>query len=248
MSMRSSGGFTIIELSLFVAISAVIMISLMVGWSVAVNTQSYKDSARTLAQVLQQQYSDTINVSNDRANQISCRLDASTVRIEDNGSGAVPIGASRCVVMGRYVIINGTNLSMSDIVGYQPSSTAFTTDLQAIQGYYPTKEDSTVIPDETYEVAWSTRPYIATPANTAKVALVIVRSPLTGTVYTYTKQLTNNMQPSVTDVITTGTMAGVKLCLDPGAPVAQGKMAVQIAANAVSMAGVAVLGDAGAGC
>lgn len=247
--MRSSGGFTIIELSLFVAISAVIMISLMVGWSVAVNTQSYKDSARSLAQTLQQQYSNATNVSNDRANQISCKLNGSTVQIEDGGSGAVPIGASRCVVMGRYIVINGANVLMSDIVGYQPSgSTSFTTDAQAIQGYHPTKEDETVIPDETYEVSWSTRPYIGSFANTAKVALVIVRSPLTGTVYTYTKQLTNNMQPDVTEVINTGSMGGVKLCLDPGAPVAQGRMAVQIAANAVSTAGVAVLGDAGAGC
>ena len=251
--MRSSDGFTIIELSLFVAISALIMVSLMVGWSVTINTQSYKDSARSLAQVLQQQYSNAISVSNDRTNpsQIKCGLSGSSVTVDEAPSGAAPVGASNCVIMGRYITIDGTVLHMGDIIG-APSATASsaTTDTDAIKNYYPTKVASSVVADETYNIAWSSRPYIAgAPDATAKLAIVVVRSPLTGTLYTYSKQFTDSDNPpSVKEIMDTGTnphgQNAVKLCLDPEAPIAQGRMAVQIKANAASTAGVAVLADA----
>lgn len=251
MNTQSIRGFTIVELMLFLAISGLIIAVLLIGWTVTVNTQSYKDSARSLAGVLQQQYNEVANVSNVRADSTSCKLAGDHLVLELDDGSAAPIGASNCVVMGRYIELNEEKLTMSDVVGYQPADApdSSATDATVIASYHPTKVDADVTSNDYYEIAWSSRPYIGETSSTAHIAIVILRSPLTGTSYTYVKPIQDGDNPSITDIMNSDVDSkGVKICLDPGAPITQGRMAVEIAKDTSSASGVAVLSDSGAAC
>ena len=58
-------GFTIIEVILFVAISGLLTSMLMVGVSMSINRQQYRDSVQSYAGFLRNEYSKVVNVEND---------------------------------------------------------------------------------------------------------------------------------------------------------------------------------------
>lgn len=57
-------GFTIIEVTLFLAVSALLMVGLMIGVSSSVNRQHYNDSVQDMAEYLRNVYAGTSNVKN----------------------------------------------------------------------------------------------------------------------------------------------------------------------------------------
>ena len=249
MDMRRQSGFTIIEVMLFISISALLATALMVGWTVTINTQSYRDSTRSLAAILQQQYTDVVNVSNGREDTLGCRVVNGATAVSETNQ--TPIGQSDCVLMGRYIELNGSELSMNTVVGYEPADLpgAGEPDSEIILEYLPARINTDIIEDETYQIPWSSRPYRSSgDTSTARVAILIVRSPETGTVYTYTDQLGEGDQANVQNLIRNGSQEELKICLDPEAPVAQGRMAVVIGAFASSANAVKVLADEAAAC
>ena len=250
MGIQRQSGFTIIEVMLFIAISAVLATALMVGWTLTVNTQSYRDSSRSFATMLQQQYTDTVDVSNGRNNNLGCNVVNGSTAVSDTGE--VPIGQSDCVIMGRLLDIDGSDISLRTVVGYEPATQpdGSEPDKDIIASYAPSAIDSSVIKADTYQIPWSSRPYLSKEdTNTAHVAILIIRSPQTGTVYTYTiNSVAEGNHPTVQNLLDLGTQDGVKLCLDPETPVAQGRMAVAIGPYASSSNAVSVLADSEAGC
>lgn len=90
--MKRQDGFTIIEVTLFLAVSGFFAISLLVGASTAVQRQQYRDSVQSFANYLRSQYSQVINVENDR-NFGKCPI----------GGGDTNRGQSECVILGRYI-------------------------------------------------------------------------------------------------------------------------------------------------
>lgn len=249
MGIRRHDGFTIIEVMLFISISAVLATALMVGWSITINTQSYRDSARSLAAVLQQQYTDVVNVANSRDSNLGCRVVNGVTVVTD--ANQAPLGQSDCVIMGRMIEIDGPELSMNTVVGFEPTNPPGVgePDNQIILSYMPARVGNTVVEDETYQIPWSSRPYAsAGSTSTAHVAVLIIRSPETGTVYTYTKSLADGSLGSAQNLMNEGTQNGLNLCLDPGVPIAQGRMAVSIGAFASSSNAVKVVSDSEATC
>lgn len=249
MDIRRQSGFTIIEVMLFISISAILATALMVGWTVTINTQSYRDSARSFAAILQQQYTDVVNVANGREDNLGCRIvNGATAVSEVNQT---PLGQSDCVIMGRIIELHGPQLTMNTVVGFEPATLPEATepDEEIILDYLPARIDSDIIPDEESQIPWSSRPYRSSgDASTAHAAILIIRSPETGTVYTYTTQLGEGGKANVRNLIRDGSQDGLKLCLDPEAPIAQGRMAVVIGAFASSANAIKVLADEEAAC
>ena len=89
--MKRQDGFTIIEVTLFLAVSGFFAISLLVGASTAVQRQQYRDSVQSFANYLRSQYSQVINVENDR-NFGKCPI----------GGGDTNRGQSECVILDKY--------------------------------------------------------------------------------------------------------------------------------------------------
>lgn len=256
MTGRPQTGFTIIELLFFVAISGLLTISLLAGWTVMVNAQSYKDSARSLVIAIQDEYDSVYNVTADRDATYGCGQQGQQVNVSNSQTKNAKNsrGTTDCVIMGRYLELNGTSMTSRPILGIEPAvpSLTITTDKAAILEYLPTRlqDDNESIPTGTFDVPWGASPYFKTDKSQAvHLSIVIIRSPTTGTIYTYHQSLNESQQlPGAQDVIQNGTQSELTLCLDPAAVVGQGVLAVRISANANSSESVSVVGDATNGC
>ena len=58
-------GFTIVEVSLFLALSGFLMVGLIVGANISISRQRYNDSVNNLVDFIRGAYADTLNVAND---------------------------------------------------------------------------------------------------------------------------------------------------------------------------------------
>lgn len=240
MNTQTQQGFTIIELMLFLSISAIVTMAALIGWTVNINTQSYRDGARSLAAELAQQYTDTTNVFNDRSPDQTCR----DSDISDRTS--TPVGQTDCVLMGRYIIMSGATLTEANIIG--SGSSAKTNDLQAIQDYDP-KPDMTQT--SSYTIPWAPTPYLSKDTKDTKLnaAIAIVRSPVSGMIYTFIKTdlaSDGGDTPSIGDIVNNGNgQQKLTICLDPGQTVATTTQAVVMDRYASSSSAVSVsAGDA----
>lgn len=257
MKRHSKDGFTIIELLFFVAISGLLTVALLAGWTVTVNAQNYKDSARSFAVALQDQYNDSTNITIDRDASYQCLQGATPDMLEVKEvekASQYSRGASDCVIMGKYIYLNDGVMTSRALLGKEPASGTPlpTADKDIIKSYIPTALDAslTTIPTGTFTVPWSTKPYlVGQPRQPVRIVLVIVQSPVSNIVYTYYKYVTANAEPpTARNVIDTGAQSEITLCLDPQAVVGQGILAVRLRANASSSEAVSVVGDVSNGC
>jgi len=67
MVTKTQGGFTVIEVMLFLAVTGLLAVGILVGSGVAIGQQRYRDSVNTLKSYIQQQYSEVTSVINNRA-------------------------------------------------------------------------------------------------------------------------------------------------------------------------------------
>lgn len=186
--MRSTPGFTIIETSLFLAISGVLIMGMIATAGVSLANQRYKDAAVSLRDTIQQQYADTLNVQSSRPTTISC---TPTAEVTDTGVGEA-IGQSACVVVGRYLRIdtNGT-MTTYNVLARQTSSTANLSDIDSLRTNYilgvDTSETNETRMEWGTEIAWP-RSGTGSRATTDDrvLGMLVVRSPDSGRVYTFT--------------------------------------------------------------
>ena len=186
--MRSTLGFTIIETSLFLAISGVLIVGMITTAGISLTNQRYKDAATTLRDVLQEQYSNTLSVQSSRPTDLSC---TTTAQITDTGVGE-NIGQSECAVIGRYVRIdNGGLITTYNVLARQTGSAANLSDVASLQANYALGVDTSEMDDTKME--WGTQ--ISWPksgaemranVNNREFGMLVVRSPDSGRVYTFT--------------------------------------------------------------
>ncbi len=230
---------------LFVAITGLLAAALLSGWTAMINTQRYKDSTRTLQSFLQQQYNLVYNVENGRLQDLSCTLQGANLVIDDTSATNTPRGQSPCVVMGRYVQIqDGTKVSVKSIVGYLNGTDTTNTDIESIRLYNPQRVDFELgLSDNELDIPWQAA-VVGTNDSTPKdYAIVIIRSPKTGIVHTYTKDTTGQTL-GLSDIIdASNENTDVNLCLDPGVPFASGRLGVVIDAYASAQSSVRMITD-----
>ncbi len=108
-------GFTIIEVSLFLAISGFLIIGLLVGTSASISRQRYNDSVQDFAEFLRRTYSSVINVENPRSgvaeNKGICSAQGlfknpanpgETSEEDESNSDAHP-GRTDCAIYGKLI-------------------------------------------------------------------------------------------------------------------------------------------------
>lgn len=182
-----TGGFTIIETLLFLAITGLLVATLLGGVGIALNNQRYNDSVQAFKLFLQNQYSDLANVYNDRDSSWQCNSSAATT--QPNGGGQVP-GQSDCFLMGRYITIDNSALTQTDVVGRSNGGTVTGDDVDLFANYNLNvskvyTERSTL--EWGARIAWPLSGDGSRPAGTSRsMALLLLRSPTSGTIYTFT--------------------------------------------------------------
>lgn len=242
IDVRRQQGFTIIEVVLFLAISGLLVVLLMTGWTVRINTERYRDSVVTLQSFLQQQYNLVYNVENDRGNDLACDNQA---RVQ---AGSSEKGQTNCVLLGRFITIqassNDTNITVSPVVGLDTApddSDAGKTLPELFLDPYRVKTVSQNIGLSETEFAI---PWGATVVGGRDMTIAILRDPQTGIAHTYS----TGSEVALTNLLRQAESINIeeerRVCLDPGAPFSGEQMAVVIRAKASSQSAV----ETEAGC
>lgn len=218
-------GFTIIETMLFLAISTVLVIAVLAGAGTSINVQRYHDSVTGLQSNLQDQYFKVMNVSNlPPTGALACDNNASVST--DPNSPPSARGQDKCELLGRLVTIADTTLTSSVVVGYNPAnqdhSVSYVNDVTELKDYKLSQ-----LPDssETSTLEWGTRiawplsgggarPQQTTPRT---IALLILRSPTSGLVYTFSRDDVP-LQTQINSMVVAGDaipgQAQRRLCID----------------------------------
>ncbi|MDB5159776.1 MAG: hypothetical protein JWO99_39 [Candidatus Saccharibacteria bacterium] len=194
MGTHFKRGFTIIETMLVLAITGVLIAGLLIGVGSSVSAQRYKDSVATFKSLLQDQYSQVTNVSNDRNSNWTC---GSTADPAQSNGGIAP-GQSDCVLLGRYVSIVGGSITQAVVVGFQNSKTAGASDIATIKANYTLGISTSSIATSSLEwgaqIAWPAKGSGAKkPTMPRSLAMLILRSPDSGTSYTFTSDDVNDI-------------------------------------------------------
>lgn len=230
MGMQRNPGFTIIETVLFLAVTGLLMVAVLASTGTNIQIQRYKDSVSTLQNYIREQYSAVDNVSNDQTTEVSCN----NAVVSETGA-TKPRGQSDCYVMGRYITIINDEIRTVTVVG-EGAASINANDIAAMQSFrYGELPDS--VATRTMEwgsrIAWPKSGLGAkNPTTPRSIAILILKSPVSGLKYTFTS---DNVNASLASMIVSGnTNPGQterRLCID-GNGMFDGGMRVVIGAYA----------------
>lgn len=213
-------GFTIIEVTIFLVISMLLLMSVLGGLATRVREQRYKDAVNDVADYLREVYSEVVYVENFRTGQLgerSCTVadflyDGNGFKTNAQNAKANP-GRSNCAVYGKLITFgeeNSTVIHTYDVIGRTVDSFdakfnvddlketqlaelntvlagAVTVEKQNTSCYLTTAGNQA-----SHATEWeSTLTYAGTPGQLFKGAVLIVRSPISNVVHTYTLHKTN---------------------------------------------------------
>lgn len=247
MGAKIQTGFTIIEVMLFLAITGMLAAAILVGSGVAIGQQRYRDSVNSLQAYIQQQYNKATNVTNDRGKAWTCDSNGNVSQVE-NASAGEARGTSDCVVMGRLVTVDatGTNLTSSVVVGYRtPGAAVQASDIAEISANY--KLGVAPIDKDDQSVSWGAR--VVKPKTTIPmpISILIVRSPLSGALLTFTKDGVQSNPGSMVDAGNISAQRDLCVSADAGSFVGK-RMEIRIEPFASSQSGVQIPAESDSIC
>lgn len=182
MAYKRSEGYTIIEVSLFLGISALLLAVALVGTGLSIRTTRFTDSTRSIHAYVQQQYDDLLNGVNSRFGSEACASGTVTT-----GTPQTP-GTSNCLYMGKLMVFaaNSSNVVTYNIIGTEPAIVDYSlSDERLIYNFTPTIVRNVGV--ETYNIPWlatisgSKRPI----DNRAVDAFALIRSPRSTRIVSY---------------------------------------------------------------
>ncbi len=182
MGQQRSEGYTIIEVSLFLGISALMLVMALVGTGLSIRTTRFTDSTRSLHNYAQQQYDDLLNGVNSRSGAEAC-----TSGVIDTATPQTP-GTSNCLYMGKLMVLqqNSSNIVTYNIVGTEPANPDYSkSDEALIYDFTPTIVRTVGV--QTYNVPW-----LATISGSKRIidnkavdAFALIRSPRSTRIVSY---------------------------------------------------------------
>lgn len=189
MGTHKTSGFTIIETMLVLAITGALVAGLFVGIGTSINAQRYRDAVETFKLTLQTQYAELSSVINSRDDNWVCDGQAST-----EASGVVVRGQSDCLLIGRLVTVNQSDISIYTVLGREQSTPDIDdNDIERLRTNYALNISNVEAERTTLE--WGTQ--IAWPVEGAgsrgngqpttprSLSILYVRSPDSGQMYTF---------------------------------------------------------------
>ncbi len=218
MGTRVSPGFTIIETMLFLAVTGVLIVAMLVGVGTSLNIQRYRDAVETFKNSLQQEYASLSNVQNSRESSWDCDATATPVT-----GGSERRGQSECVMVGKYVRIEGSSIRSYQVLARENASGGVAeendNDIASMRAGYTFNVSTIEVSERTMEwgtqIAWpSAGPEAQSPTTPRKIGILFIRSPDSGQVYTFTSDAVPDMQnivagdPTMTNTLNDMLVAG----------------------------------------
>lgn len=237
MRPSNNTGFTIIETMLFLGITGLLVVGLLVGTGTSINTQRYRDSVSTFMAFLQKQYSDVANVSNDRANDVSCGSDG---QVKEGGSTEAR-GQSDCFIVGRLIMIDSGQITTYDVNGVIADNVQGSDVVKLNKNYNygisPASKQSSSLEWDA-KIIWPVEGAGSKTEGTNRViSILIMRSPDSGSVYTFTSDETSENITSdvIKGLISSANQGRRTICVDTATGLPAGdKLAVFISDNAAN--------------
>lgn len=236
MGSKTNSGFTIIETMLFLGVSGALAIAILVGVNSSINQQRYRDAVNSLRSFIQEQYSNVENTNNGRSGAEACNQLAA---VRPGGAGVVsePRGTSECVLLGKYIAFDtsGQKAVVSDVIAYEISANPRANDIEDVSLNYKVQTYS--IDPQTYDVAWGAR-VTKKGGSVAPYTIMIIRSPRSGALMTFTAQARVSPQDIVSAA---NNKAGLVMCVDTSVlQISNRPLGVQIKPYNVGPSGVGV--------
>lgn len=98
--LEGAKGFTIIEVTIFLAISGLLLLAMFLGTGTIVSQQRFKDTTDNLQSFVQSQYEEVVNGVNTRTSGVVC------------GVSVTDPGRSTCLLLGKVLTINPGNATI----------------------------------------------------------------------------------------------------------------------------------------
>lgn len=248
MSTRGQQGFTIIETTLFLAITGLLIMMMVAGTGAALNIQRYRDATESFKSLVQQQYADLSNVQNGRTNNWTC--DATSTVIED-GSNDKTRGQSNCFLVGKYMRIEDGAISTYAVLASRNGSIPLN-DIQSMVQNYVMNVSTSEVEERTMEwgtqIAWATAGTVDMRSVTTprSIGILFIRSPDSGQIYTFSSDSVpskDSIGPSTfTDMLIGGAtvpgQAARMVCIESGGLFVDGSIGLYIAPYAASASSI----------
>jgi type II secretory pathway pseudopilin PulG len=245
MKTSYRAGFTIIETSLFLGITGLLLIGVLATTGASISNQRYRDSVANLKSAFQDQYNQVSATSNLKTDDWRC-----VGGVVDQGGVGDPRGKSECQIMGRIITStpDQSRLLFRDLIGYVVPGATNTSlnDIEALRQY--TLRPSPIDPTE-YRMEWDA--LLTNNSGAAKnFTVLILRSPSTGVIRTFINPDRLVEDVNLQEVINEDALkAGLEVCVRPnGFFVLGGVLAVGIKSGATSATGVESLGESFNSC
>lgn len=191
-------GFTIVEISLFMAITGLLFVIAVAGTGNAVRSFRFTDSGRSLEAFAQKQYDDIINGFNNRSSTVSC-----TSGTIDTSVGQT-VGSSNCLLMGKLLVFrtNSSDVTVYNVIGSEPAGVNYNqSDDALVTAFQPSVVTTTAV--TTYTIPWGAIPtgFKRLGDNVATNGLLLVRSPKSSRIISYTFAVPAAVPTSLTSIV-----------------------------------------------
>ncbi|HET6746556.1 MAG TPA: hypothetical protein VFH06_00440 [Candidatus Saccharimonadales bacterium] len=236
MGKHTQTGFTIIEIMLFLSVTGLLAIGILVGSGVAIGQQRYRDSVNSLKSFIQDQYSEVTSVDNSRSAGWTCDTGAVVTEV----TSGQPRGTSDCVIIGRVITVDasGTKLTASNVVAYRtPGAAVLPGDIAEIATNY--RMSISPIDQVTQDVSWGAQIVRQKTTQPFSLSILIVRSPLSGSLFTFTTEGATTNPNAMVTVSNTSQPRDLCVNADIGSFVGR-RMEVRIDAYATNQGGVLI--------
>jgi type II secretory pathway pseudopilin PulG len=181
--MKRQSGFTIIEVTIFLALTSMLFLIAFFGTGVFVQQSRFSDGMRRLESYLQSQYEEVVSGVNPRDSTVTCASGTSNVV-----PGASSPGTTSCVLLGKLIVFTGGSDTVESYYVVGMNSQAYlTTDpvTTIITSLAPRAADNTNV--STFESPWGIRFVQGKRASSGGPmnAIAFLRSPVSSQVVTY---------------------------------------------------------------
>lgn len=250
MGIRKQDGFTIIETTLFLAVTGLLILAMVGGVAGSLNIQRYRDSVESFKSVIQEQYSALSSVQNGRSGDWSCDA-TSTI---SNEFGGEMRGQSDCLLVGKYMRIESGAISIYPVLAYENNSGQID-DIQSMRQDYVINASTTQVEERRLEwgaqIAWAKEGLDDAAATTPRnLGILFIRSPSSGRVFTFTSNAIPAKDAFSSEVFRDMIIAGDAnegegqtermICIESGSVFVGGNMGVYIGPYASSASAVEV--------
>lgn len=183
-------GFTITEVMMFLAISGLLLLGALVGIGSNISNTRFNDGVRSTVSYLQEQYNEVSTGRSDRPDSLACDLNGN-VSTGGPGNPTMAPGMTDCVILGRFIKIEGSTFTARYITGIRSSFAGLSgDDTAAINQMNPVVAGTNAY-EGSFDVPWQigvvnskvTRGSTTTPYPA--LGFAIIRSPASGNVLYY---------------------------------------------------------------